>query len=76
MRQCHVMNTVGKADGVLQTWFDGRLVMESATVVYRTDPKVHITHFDWSVFRGGNSATWAGAKNAYVDLDNLKITAG
>ncbi|MGI3784095.1 MAG: polysaccharide lyase [Janthinobacterium lividum] len=76
VRQCHVMNTVGEADGVLRTWFDGRLVMQETDVVYRTDPKVHITHFDWSVFRGGSSSTWAGAKNAYVDLDNLQITAG
>lgn len=76
VRQCHVMNTIGKADGVLQTWFDGKLVMQADDVVYRTDRRVHITHFDWSVFRGGNSTTWAGAQNAYVDLDNLKITAG
>ena len=76
VRQCHVMNTVGKADGVLQTWFDGKMVMSADDVVYRTDPKVHITHFDWSVFRGGNNPAWAGAKNAYVDLDNLLITAG
>ena len=75
VRQCHVMNTIGRADGVLQTWFDGQLVMQETDVVYRTDPDVHITHFDWSVFRGGNSSTWAGEKNAYVDLDNLEITA-
>lgn len=76
VRQCHVMNNVGKADGVLQTWFDGRLVMEDKQVVYRTDPEVHVTHFDWSIFRGGDSSTWAGSKNGYVDIDNLKITAG
>jgi hypothetical protein len=76
VKQCHVMNTIGKADGVLKTWFDGKLVMEKDDVVYRTDPAVHITHFDWSIFRGGNSSTWAGAKNGYVDIDNLKITAG
>lgn len=74
VRQCHVMNTVGKADGVMQTWFDGRLVMQSTHVVYRTDPDVHITHFDWSVFRGGNSSTWTGSRDGYVDLDNLTIT--
>ena len=75
VRQCHVMNTVGKADGVLQTWFDGRMILDSRDVVYRTDPRVHITHFDWSVFRGGDSALWAGTHTSYVDLDNLKITA-
>ena len=77
VRQCHVMNTVGKADGVLQTWFDGRLVLDQRTVVYRTDPKVHITHFDWSIFRGGDkSALWAGSHTSYVDMDNLTITVG
>ena len=76
VKQCHVMNTVGKADGVLQTWFDGRLLVDDHEVVYRTDPNVHITHFDWSIFRGGDSATWAGKKTGYVDMDNLTITAG
>jgi hypothetical protein len=77
VKQCHVMNTVGKADGVLQTWFDGKQVMKQEDVVYRTDPKVHITHFDWSIFRGGDSsALWAGSHTSYVDLDDLTITAG
>lgn len=76
VRQCHVMNTPGRADGVLQTWFDGRMLMDSRDVVYRTDPRVHITHFDWSIFRGGDSALWAGRHTSYVDMDNLRITAG
>ncbi len=76
IKQCNVMNTVGRADGVLQTWFDNKLVMQDTKVVYRTDPNVHITHFDWSIFRGGDSADWASAKDGFVDMDNLKITAG
>lgn len=76
VRQCHTLNKVGRADGVLQTWFDGELVVDQHHVVYRTDRKVHITHFDWSVFRGGDSSAWAGSRTSYVDLDNLLITAG
>jgi hypothetical protein len=77
VRQCHVMNTIGRADGVLRTWFDGHLVLDRRDVVYRTDPKVHITHFDWSIFRGGDgSAQWAGDRTSYVDMDNLTVTAG
>ena len=76
VRQCHVMNTIGKSDGVLQTWFDGVAVMSRDDVVYRTDPAVHITHFDWSIFRGGNTLDWASPTDGYVDMDNLKITAG
>lgn len=33
-----VLNTPGKADGVLRAWQDGRLVMEKADVVFRTNP--------------------------------------
>jgi hypothetical protein len=76
VKQCNVLNTIGRADGVLQTWFDGRLVLNQHHVVYRKDPKVHITHFDWSIFRGGDNDDWASDKTGYVDLDNLKVTAG
>jgi hypothetical protein len=76
VKQCNVMNTVGKADGELKAWFDGKVVIDQDDVVYRTDPKVHITHFDWSVFRGGNTSDWAGNTTSYVDMDNLKVTAG
>lgn len=76
VKQCNVMNTVGKADGVMQTWFDDKLVMQRKDVVYRSDRNVHITHFDWSIFRGGNTSDWAGSTTGYVDMDNLKITAG
>lgn len=77
VRQCHAMNTIGRSDGVLQTWFDGHLVLDQRDVVYRTDPAVHITHFDWSIFRGGDGAAlWAGTHTSYVDMDNLQITVG
>ena len=75
VKQCHVMNTVGQANGVLQTWFDGRLVRNDHDVVYRTDKNVHITHVDWSIFRGGASSDWAASSTGYVDVDNLTITA-
>jgi hypothetical protein len=75
VKQCHVMNTVGRSDGVLQTWFDKKLVVDQHDVVYRTDPKVHITNFDWSIFRGGADAVWAGTTTSYVDIDNLLVTA-
>lgn len=75
VRQCHVLNTVGKANGVMQAWFDGKLVLQQYDVVYRTDPNVHITNFDWSVFRGGNNVAWSSKTNGYVDLDNLLVTA-
>ena len=76
VRQCHVMNTIGRSDGLLQAWFDGTLVLQQTDVVHRTDPAVHVTHLDRSVFRGGDSLTWASAATGYVDIDNLEVTAG
>ena len=75
VRQRHVMNTIGRADGILQAWIDGRLVVNRSDFVYRTDTAEHITHFDWSVFRGGGDVTWASSRDGYVEVDNLLLTA-
>ena len=51
-------------------------MLDRADVVYRTDPEVHITHLDWSVFRGGDNDDWAAGAGGDVDLDNLLVTVG
>jgi hypothetical protein len=76
LEQCYTLNTVGRSDGRLQAWIDGVPVLDRAHLVYRTDPEVHITHLDWSVFRGGDTGAWAAATGGDVDLDNLKVTVG
>ena len=76
IRQCHVMNTVGRTDGQLLVWLDGQPVRDDTDVVYRTRSDVHITHLAWSVFRGGNTLDWAGDRTCYVELDSLLIRAG
>ncbi len=76
VRQCYTLNTVGQSDGVLQAWVDGVEVLDLTDVVYRNDPAVHITHLDWAVFRGGDTADWAADSAGDVDLDNLKVTVG
>lgn len=76
LRQCYTLNTVGQKNGGLQAWVDGSEVLNLADVVYRTDPQVHITHLDWSVFRGGDTADWAAGSGGDVDLDNLHVTVG
>lgn len=76
LRQCYTLNTIGEADGRLQAWVDGAPVLDRADVVYRTDPEVHITHLDWSVFRGGDNDDWTAGSDGDVDLDNLEVTVG
>ena len=76
VRQCYTLNTVGQADGRLQAWIDDVAVLDRSDLVYRTDPEVHITHLDWSVFRGGDTEDWAADAGGDIDLDNLLVTLG
>ncbi|MFT4009798.1 MAG: hypothetical protein QM655_07110 [Nocardioidaceae bacterium] len=75
VKQCYVMNTVGKSDGVLRAWFDGVQVVNDTAYQYRTAANVHISHLIFSVFRGGATLDWAGSHDDYIDFDNLTVTS-
>jgi hypothetical protein len=74
VRQCYVMNTVGKANGKLQTWFDGKQVVNNTSYVYRGRKDVGISHLAWTIFRGGGDMNWASPQTDYIDIDNVKVT--
>jgi hypothetical protein len=74
LRMCYVMNTVGKADGILRTWLDGAQVLNITHYVYRLRNDVHISHLAWEIFRGGGDLSWAGKRDDYIDFDNLRIS--
>jgi hypothetical protein len=76
MKVCYTMNTVGKSDGVLQAWMDGKRVVNITNFVYRTRPDVHINYLEWDVFRGGATLDWAGSHDDDVYIDNMVVTAG
>jgi hypothetical protein len=70
-----VMNTPGRADGVLEAWFGGTKVVDRHDFVFRSRPDVAIGWVMWSIFRGGNDSSWAGARDGYVDIyDDLTVT--
>ncbi|MET3805231.1 hypothetical protein ABIB25_002232 [Nakamurella sp. UYEF19] len=74
IKECYTMNTPGTADGVLQAWMDGTLVQDNHSFLYRQTASVHANQIGWSLFRGGNTAAWAGARGGFVDIDNLVVT--
>lgn len=76
MKVCYTMNTVGKSDGVLQAWMDGKQVVNITNFVYRTRADVHINYLEWDVFRGGATLDWAGSHDDDVYIDNMVVTAG
>jgi hypothetical protein len=74
VKQCYIMNTPGKADGVLQTWMDGTQIINNTNYTYRTRGDVHISHLMFTIFRGGHDANWASDHDGFVDIDNMIIT--
>jgi hypothetical protein len=74
LRQCYVMNTVGKENGVLRAWLDGAQVLNRTDFVYRRKNSVHISHMMWSIFRGGATMDWAGRRDSHIDFDRVRIT--
>ena len=74
IKQCYGMNTVGRRDGTLRSWLDGRLVVDRTDYVFRTREDVDISHISWSIFRGGHTMEWAGARTGTIDIDNVRVT--
>jgi hypothetical protein len=68
-----VMNTPGQANGVLQAWLDGALVLDQHDRVWRLDDRVHIDAFYFSTFFGGNDPSWGAARDEAVDFDDFVI---
>lgn len=75
VKQCYAMNTVGTANGKLAVWMDGAQVVNTGSFTYRSRSDVRISHMIFSIFRGGGTMDWAGSRDGYVDIDNLKITS-
>ncbi len=75
VKQCYTMNTVGSANGKLAVWMDGTQVINDNAFTYRSRSDVRISHMIFSIFRGGGTLDWAGSRDGYVDIDNLKITS-
>jgi hypothetical protein len=70
-----VMNTPGRANGVLEAWLGNVKVIDRHDYVFRTRTDVKINWLMWSIFRGGNDSRWAGSRDGYVDLyDDLRVT--
>ena len=74
VKQCYEMNTVGRHDGLLRAWLDGREVVNRTDYVYRTRDDVSISHLSWGIFRGGHTLAWAGQRTGTVDIDNVTVT--
>jgi hypothetical protein len=69
-----VMNTPGRADGIIQGWFDGQLALDERDAELRLDASGHVDVFFFSTFFGGNDPSWGAARDEAVDFDDLVIS--
>lgn len=67
------MNTPKKTDGIIQSWFDNRLVLDKP-VKFRIDLKLGIDTFIFTTFFGGSDLSWAPIKNECVYFGEFIIS--
>jgi hypothetical protein len=71
-----VMNAPGRADGVLQGWFDGRLALDRRDMLLRLEGSLHIDALYFSTFFGGNDPSWGARRDEVVDFDDFLVSTG
>lgn len=67
------MNTPGLRDGIVQSWFDGRLALDRRDVRFRNVNSFSINWLMFSTFFGGSNSSWSATKDEYVYFDNLVV---
>ena len=67
------MNTPGEADGILQIWLDGVLVLDQNNLRFRSIADLKIDQMFFSTFFGGGSS-WRTSKDEVVFFDDFVIT--
>ncbi len=69
-----VMNTPNVANGIVQGWFDGQLVLDARNMLWRRNASIQIDSFYFSTFFGGATSTWAPQKDEVIYFDELIIS--
>ncbi|OED42536.1 hypothetical protein AB833_05865 [Chromatiales bacterium (ex Bugula neritina AB1)] len=74
IQQRVVLNSVGRKNGILEAWFDGKKVLSIDNFEYRKIESVGINLFYFSTFFGGNDPTWAPTADQTIRFDNFAIS--
>ncbi|WPR73549.1 polysaccharide lyase [Algoriphagus sp. NG3] len=69
-----VCNDVGKENGIMQVWLDGKLVATSNKIELRTERSPqHLEEIAISTFMGGADVRFASAKDQFMFIDDIYI---
>ena len=69
------INTAGKRDGIIQSWFNGKLVLDKRNLRFRNNSKLQIDQLMFSSFFGGNDDSWAPKRDQAIYLDEFNFSA-
>ncbi len=69
------LNDLGKSNGVLQAWFDGKEAFYADTILFRKDDHITIDHLMYSVFMGGGDKSWAPANDQTIFFDDFIVSS-
>jgi hypothetical protein len=64
------LNSPGTADGLLQVWLDGRLIMERGGIRYRSVDRLHIEDIWINVYHGGMALS---PHDQHMFVDNVVV---
>lgn len=68
------MNTPGRKDGIIQSWFDGKKILDKKIMFRAKGSKFRIDAFNFTTFFGGNDKTWAPKKNEFAYFKDLILS--
>lgn len=67
------LNTVGKKDGLIIGWLDGKKVVEKQGLRFRSRNSVKVDKVLFETFFGGGDPSYAPLRNEYIDFDEFKV---
>lgn len=68
------LNEPGRADGVIDVWFDGTQVLHADSLTFRTTPDLQIDGLFFSTFFGGGDSSWASPKDQVARFGGFAIS--
>ena len=67
------LNSAGKHNGIIQSWLDGKLVLDRRDLRFRDNNKLQIDRFMFASFFGGSDPSWAPHRNQQIYLDEFVL---
>lgn len=67
------LNDPKRANGRIQTWLDGRKVLEYKKLRFRKIPSLKIDSLFFSTFFGGEEPDWAARRDENIWFDNIEV---